>query len=748
VPTTPGNTGSATRPNRTVPIYIASLVIVACAATAGASLIHQPADTPWATVPVFGLLLTGAAYLILRFQFRDDVLALDLFEAVLAPALFVLPTPVLVALVATALGVANVLRRNQTVKACFNVAQWATAAAAGSAVFRALSPGTGLSSRSLADLLLAMVAVTVVNNLALSIVIRLAQHEPLRRVAANLAPTILISWLINTPFALLFVAALHASRLTVLLFAVPLLMLHWASLGYAAARADRARIDGLQQATHVLAQPIDPRDAIDRFLGQVRECFEADCAELVLISPAGHETHRSDDSGHSVHHGDHPLGAALIHAGRAVRLTTADPSSPLASVLDAQGWRDCAAAPVRSGQRLIGVLCTYNRGGLEGFEEGELAILEALANEVAGALHKAELLATILEERRKLAEIVDNTSDGIFTLDPAGVVESWNSALESLTGYPGSEMIGTSHLGVLRPRDAAGSDVLFERWHDSEATLPADVQVLTSTGELRWLSCSYTRVPAGDERPPLLVVVGRDVTKIRELERLKEEFVATVSHELRTPLTPIKGFATTLLEGGDRMSSETRRTAVESILRSAQRLERLILNLLEVSRIESRVIDVRNSSVEVCSLAQRVVREFQDAWGDRQIDVTVPGELCHALGSELWIEQILSNLLSNALKYATGTDPIEVNVQVGRDSVELAVVDHGQGIPADAAERIFERFERLDRTNRQAGTGLGLYIARELAHAMSATLELSETPGHGATFSLRLRPAGSVSSLV
>ena len=327
------------------------------------------------------------------------------------------------------------------------------------------------------------------------------------------------------------------------------------------------------------------------------------------------------------------------------------------------------------------------------------------------------------------------------------MVESWNAAVEQLTGYPATEMVGTSHLGVLRPRDAAGNDVLFERWAE-DAELPTDVQVLTTGGELRWLSCSYTRVPAGDDRPPLLVVVGRDVTKVRELERLKEEFVATVSHELRTPLTPIKGFATTLLEGGDRMSSDTRRTAVESILRSAQRLERLILNLLEVSRIESRVIDVRNSSVEVCELSRRVVREFRDAWGDRDIEVSVPAGLCHALGSELWIEQILSNLLSNALKYATGDEPIEVHLRADRDAVELAVIDHGPGIPAEAAARAFERFERLDQTQRQAGTGLGLYIARELAHAMNGTLTLSETPGRGATFSLRLRPAAPQHVLV
>jgi len=733
---------------RSVVAYVAALFALAAGLQAVSVLwnnTHPVHDVAWAVLPPLVALLVAAEYFQIRFQYRDDVMALNLFDAVLAPLIVVFPPAVVIGTVALAQAIGAGVRRNQPVKALFNIAQWAVAAGIGSLLYRGVGGDAQPSTAGLAALVLALSAMALSNTVTFAVVIRLAQHQPVRKVAASLAPSILVSWVINTPFAILFVTALHSSQATVVVFAVPLFVLNWASRGYAAARADRARIGGLQQATHVLAQPVDPRDAIGPFVAEVRECFEAECAELVLLAPEGHEIHRADADGIRVVYGPHPLGAALIHAGRAVRLTTTDPASPLAHVLEQAGWRDAAAAPIRSGQRLIGVLCTYNRGGLEGFEEGELAVLEALANEVAGAMYKAELLATILEERRKLGEIVDNTSDGIFTLDPAGVVESWNAAVEQLTGYPAAEMIGTSHLGVLRPRNAAGDDVLFERWADEDAELPTDVQVLTSSGELRWLSCSYTRVPAGDDRPPLLVVVGRDVTKVRELERLKEEFVATVSHELRTPLTPIKGFATTLLEGGDRMSIETRRTAIESILRSAQRLERLILNLLEVSWIESRVVDVRNTSVEVCELAQRVVREFRDAWGEREIRLDLPPGLCHALGSELWIEQILSNLLSNALKYATGTDPVDVVLRQDGDAVELAVVDHGPGIPAEEASRVFERFERLDRTNRQAGTGLGLYIARELAHAMNGTLTLSDTPGHGATFSLRLRPSPSTS---
>src|SRR5205807_4210542 len=123
------------------------------------------------------------------------------------------------------------------------------------------------------------------------------------------------------------------------------------------------------------------------------------------------------------------------------------------------GWRDCSAAPVRSGDRVIGVLCSYNRGGLEGFEEGQVAILEALAAEVANAVEKSELVAAILEEQAKLSRIVESTSDGIATLAADGAILSWNHGFEEITGYAASAVVGTHRLAELRARDVEGGDV-------------------------------------------------------------------------------------------------------------------------------------------------------------------------------------------------------------------------------------------------------------------------------------------------
>ena len=738
----------ANRPRPSVTLYTTALFLTAAGLAIASGQVEGVAlRSGWAALGGFLALLTAAEYLTVRHYQRGEVDAHNLFEAVLAPAILALPGAFLIPAVVIAQGVVSLVRRNQRIKALFNMAQWGVAAGAGDLTYGLLHRGRSLTPTNMVALLGAVAVVSVVNQLAFSFVLRLVQGVDVRTALTSRARAIATGWAINVSFGMLFVIAYAWHAWSTVLFFVPLVILDWASRGIAAVRVDRARLDGLQQATHALGLPIDPREAVRPFLEEVLACFETACVEFVLVSPSGAETHRVTEDGYQLVTGPHPLGAALLHAGKAVRLDSRDGDSALVAVLREAGWRDCAAAPVRSGRRVIGTLCTYDRSGAEGFEHSELTVLEAMATELGGALHKAELLATILEERRKLTDIVDNTSDGICTIDPSGVVESWNAAMGAITGYGAAEMVGTKHFAVLRARNSDGDDVLFELWAQEGMELPTVVQVRTASGDTRWLSCSYTRVPPSEERAPLLVVVGRDITQSHELDRLKEEFVAIVSHELRTPLTPIKGFATSLLEMGDRMDDATRRTSVEAILRSAQRLERLILNLLEASRIESRLIDVRDSEVDITTVAAGVVSEFKEAWSDQQIVLEQRGEISGALGSELWIEQVLSNLLSNALKYASGGDGIQVRLEQIGSTVEMAVIDHGEGIPDEAAERIFQRFERLDQTTRQAGTGLGLYIARELAHAMNGTLTVAPTPGGGATFTLRL-PAARVTPVI
>ncbi|MGH2728885.1 MAG: sensor histidine kinase, partial [Actinomycetota bacterium] len=230
-------------------------------------------------------------------------------------------------------------------------------------------------------------------------------------------------------------------------------------------------------------------------------------------------------------------------------------------------------------------------------------------------------------------------------------------------------------------------------------------------------------------------------TKAHELERLKDDFVATVSHELRTSLTPIKGWAVTLLQLGEHLAPEQRQEGVQAILRHAERLERLVTNILEVSKIERGLSDRREAIVDVLAVAEKTIEDFRAESERREIILRVSGDRHRTRGDEVWVEQIITNLLSNAIKYSPADRPTEVSVSGSHHLIEVAVTDHGPGIPEHEMERIFERFKRLGdhMTRSQGGTGLGLYIARQLARAIGAELTVQSRLGRGTTFTLRLR---------
>jgi signal transduction histidine kinase len=303
-------------------------------------------------------------------------------------------------------------------------------------------------------------------------------------------------------------------------------------------------------------------------------------------------------------------------------------------------------------------------------------------------------------------------------------------------------MIGTAHLGLLRMSDESGTDIRLDHWVELD-DLPERVQVRTASGETRWLSCSFARAVGTTDQEEILIVVARDVTSAHELERLKDDFVAVVSHELRTPLVPIKGWASMLLSRGDRMTAEQRHDALESIHTQAQRLERLVLNILDASRIESGA-DTTATNVDVSVAAARVVEEMLPSAGKRAVRLLGTNERHIALGQPVWVERALANLLANAIKYGPTDTDVTIAVDTEGNEVVVRVNDTGPGIPEGWRERIFERFERMPGSDTQTGTGLGLYITRQLVSAMGGSVHVDASKDLGTTFVMRLRANGNV----
>jgi PAS domain S-box-containing protein len=686
----------------------------------------------WVFVPLLAVLIVGGL-LALHFEYRGHVEALDLFEAALMPVILIAPGVGAVVLAALAKGVSQRLLRVPGVKASFNVAQWSAAAATASFVFVESGGETSRGGTQMAVLAVAMSAGIVVNHLAVTAVLALVQQQTLRQVIGGLESVILIGWLlggcINISFGVLFASVALSTPVLVPLTLVPLAVLHWAQRGYAEARADRTRIEALHRATRVLTTPVEAGSAIGAFLDAVRASFESTAVDLVLLDDIDQQLHHSGDVETTALSTE--IISGLGTGARAARAVSGD-GSHIGELLAENDRRACLYAPLRQGPDVRGWLLSYDRAGFEGFEAGEASIFEALASELAGALERAELVRALMRERAHLFDVVDRSSDAIFTITADGAVDTWNPAMSGVTGYAAEEL-GGNGLAQLRPRDRDGAEVMFDRWGDHGGDgLPGDVEILTRAGERRWLECSYATTGSS---PASLVVVARDVTRQREVDRLKDDFVATVSHELHTPLTSIMGFTNLLLD--DSMPGDRQAEALTMIRKGTRRLSRLISNLLEVSIVEAEGVTSRGHPLDVNEACANVLAELRDTWPKREINFTPGSGAVMAIGNELSIEQILSNLVGNALKYAP-LSAVHIKVEEHPDRLLIRVVDDGPGIPPEHLERIFDRFERLDHNHVQAGTGLGLYISRQLARAMNGQLTVESEPGHGATFTLDL----------
>ena len=737
-----------------VRLYVGAVAALATATGVIAGLKVPAAEhVSLASALVFLVLITASEYLQVRYYHHDDVDALNLMEGLLAPLAFLASGEMTALVVVGSLVLANTLRRNPIIKAVFNTAQWTLAATSASLVIHWLRPDKTLSAGSLGVLIVGMLVMSAINQVALSGVLTIVAGSPLgsREPKKSIVEVVVFGHAASIVAALVTGVCLTAAYLwspwTLVIGLTFIGAAHATGRAIASLRADGVRLAGLQRATHALAASLDLQQAIPYFLAEARTGFEVHEAQLVLFGDSGCTVHRCVNHDYSTSSERHELVDLLLpRLTEATRLSVGGShasgnvsDAAVEAALERTGHQRALAVPLRSGNETVGMLLLYDRFGMEGFEAGELTIATALGRELVSFLERVDLMNEIVEERKKLADILESTSDGILTIDAAGVVTSWNAGLAGMTGYGADEMVGTRHFGLLRARDATGRDVHIDRWRElgETAALPSELQVVTSTGQPLWLSCSYSRIPAAEGRLDVLVVVARNITQARELEKLKDDFVAVVSHELRTPLVPIKGWAQTLINRGDRLSEHQRRTAVQSILGQAQKLESLVLNILEASRIEAGRADGEGVA-DVAAIAMRIVEDTLSARPDRVVRVRPPAVPSQVRGSAVWVERALANLVANAVKYSPDDEPVDVAITVEGEDVMVTVTDRGPGIAADAQERIFERFERLEETRKQTGTGLGLYITRRLARAMGGDVWVSSVPGAGSTFVLRL----------
>jgi PAS domain S-box-containing protein len=345
-----------------------------------------------------------------------------------------------------------------------------------------------------------------------------------------------------------------------------------------------------------------------------------------------------------------------------------------------------------------------------------------------------------LERNARLLQHVDR---GVFLVDEVGVIRSWNPAAHAITGLDPDDLVGRLADEVLPGWEAIGPGVPVAR-EPGSGSVDAKTLPLEIDGRELWISISGVRFEDG------VVYEFRNLTEERALDELKSDFVATVSHELRTPLAAIYGCARTLLRPDLRLAEEERMNLLEIVAQESERLTRIVSDILLANQIDAGRLRLKEQELDIVGLVREVVAEYEASLTgseDITLELLSPDSLAPVSGDEDRLRQVLLNLIDNAVKYSPDGGRVEVALEARDSGVRIAVRDEGLGIPHGEEQRIFGKFYRVDphQTRGVGGTGLGLYISRELVRRMEGRVSVDSREGHGSTFivDLPLLPTGA-----
>ena len=462
------------------------------------------------------------------------------------------------------------------------------------------------------------------------------------------------------------------------------------------------------------------------------------------------------------------LGEAVLRTGQPLRLADLRTEGDL---YHENPFGDQVGAylgvPLRLRGEVQGVLAVHDRHPGR-FTPAEVDMLCSFANQAAVAIDNARLFTALQRqvaelsaamsqnaalysrlqlEKDRLDAIFRSSSDAIFMADNQLRILAFNPAAELLTGWHADEAIGAQCADVFqcnhRPRGHAGVGrpspslcPMLKVIATREPIPYAELTITTREGQTKDVAASYSFIPTSNDVGPCGVAIVRDISRLREVDRLKSEFVSMVSHDLRTPLAVIKGYAATLLNPLLTLDREREKRFIKGINDASDRLTRLIDNVLSVSRLEAGRFKLNPQVFDLYEVVQRVAASFRSSSSKHQLLIQVPEVGLQVRADRDQIEQVLTNLVSNALKYSPEGGQVVIAGQARAHEVEIQVSDEGIGIPRAQLTRVFEKYYRGDSavTKRVSGTGLGLYICKSIVEAHGGRVWVESEPGRGSTF--------------
>lgn len=536
---------------------------------------------------------------------------------------------------------------------------------------------------------------------------------------------------------------------------------------------ERWRAESLLKIMQELSASLDLDHVLNRTLQAINEITDAEQSTLLLIRPDERTFYHRASLGYtnSPPVGGHPTDLAIDEglAGWVVKQrepVLIDDLRQDVHWVEVEGHetehRSALALPLMVGAEVLGVLLIFHRE-VGHFTTGQMKLAQAASNQIAGSINKSELFNLIREQAERLGvmlhtqqvetsrsrAILEAVADGVLVTDAERHITLFNDSAEKILGLKRSEIVGKSlqdFSGLFGKAAQTWLDTI-KTWSSSpESYTEDDVFAEEITLEdMRVVSVHLAPVRLQNEFLGT-VSIFRDITHQVEVDRLKSEFVANVSHELRTPMTSIKGYVDVLLMGAAGELNERQKNFLEVVQGNTERLNILVNDLLDVSRIETGKFDLSMQPLRLQPLIEDVVEEQRRRMekDEREIDIEVelPPELPSVWGDDHRVRQIMTNLVSNAYHYTPNGGDIHVKAHIENSYVQIDVRDSGIGIPPEDQERIFERFYRGENplVLATAGTGLGLSIVRQLVevHKGEIWFESSGIPGEGSVFSFTL----------
>jgi K+-sensing histidine kinase KdpD len=413
--------------------------------------------------------------------------------------------------------------------------------------------------------------------------------------------------------------------------------------------------------------------------------------------------------------------------------------------------RTLLGVPILLGGRVLGNLYLTERIGLPHYDETDLQAIQVLAAHAATAIDRAHLFANVEESRRRAEEqrdqlevILDNLPSAVIIRNgPTGTIELANATAWELLGKRKSAdtTVLASEFRFVRED---GRSLPLEQWpgmRSLKGEIIRNRQVMLALPDGKALPLLVQAAPLRDREGKVVrsVIVFQDITRLREAEQLKDDFLSLISHEFRTPQTAIHGGAQLLAQRSETLDSETKRGLLTDIVTESARLERMLANMLTLTAIQAGRLEPETEPILVRSSIRQAVAAAQARSPDHRFVVNVPDEIHPAEGDDDLLQQVLRNLYENAAKYSPAGSTITTEVNVDRQGVTIRITDEGSGIAREYLDTVFERFRRPGADPTVRGMGLGLYLSRHLIEAQGGRIGVtSPGPGKGATFFVTL----------